>query len=237
MTKAHIISEIKRTARENGGMPLGRRRFERATGIKEADWLGKFWARWNDLVEEAGFSPHAMTEAHSDQELLQPLVDMIRELGYFPTRPEQRLRRKNDKHFPPPDCISRRWGTKGQVASKVIEYCLEQGGYNDVIEACSAVATRKNLAPNDPNRVCGQVYLLKHRNAYKIGKSTDPSRRYKDIRTQMPYETEEIHVIETDDPTGIEAYWHNRFKDKRLKGEWFKLTMADVRAFKRRRFM
>lgn len=81
----------------------------------------------------------------------------------------------------------------------------------------------------------GYVYLLKHgsRREYKIGKTNNPIRREGEIGVELPQRLEPIHVITTDDPAGIESYWHRRFAEKRLKGEWFALTPNDVRAFKK----
>jgi hypothetical protein len=40
VTKAQILAEISRTAKENGGTPLGVDRFSVEAGIKEMDWPG-----------------------------------------------------------------------------------------------------------------------------------------------------------------------------------------------------
>jgi hypothetical protein len=58
LSKNHIIAEIRRTAEEKGGRPLGRVRFQAETGIKESDLLGKYWAKWSDAVAEAGYEPN-----------------------------------------------------------------------------------------------------------------------------------------------------------------------------------
>jgi len=58
-----------------------------------------------------------------------------------------------------------------------------------------------------------------------------------ELAIQLPERITRIHVIQTDDPSGIEAYWHKRFASKRKHGEWFELDAADITAFKRRTFM
>jgi hypothetical protein len=53
-----------------------------------------------------------------------------------------------------------------------------------------------------------------------------------------PQDVRVIHTIPTDDPSGIEAYWLNRFEPKRLEGkkELFRLTAEDVAAFRSRKY-
>lgn len=240
MDKAHIINEIRRTAEANGGTPLGRERFEQETGIKESAWSGKYWTRWSNAVREAGLSPNVMNQPHPIEDLLRPLALLALELGRIPTQPEMNLKRRNDPSFPSPDSIRRRLGRKNNLAAYLLKFSNSNLAFKEVAAFClphvEQEITDSQGAP-ESDLVPGHVYLLKHGNEYKIGRSTDPTRRYKEIRVQMPLETEEVHVIETDDTVGIEAYWHNRFSGKRLNGEWFRLNVRDVSAFKKRKFM
>jgi Meiotically up-regulated gene 113 len=244
MNKDQIIAEIKRTAQQNSGVPLSIDRFRDQTGIEKKDWYGIYWAKWSDAQIEAGYIPNEFsTPAFEEEWMIARVISLIRELGHFPTKPEFMLKRQEDANFPTDTTLRKRLGKKVEMASKVSAYCHTKPEYSDVNKICSSIissnyqqsSTHSNAEIS--NTTSGHVYLLRHKEAYKIGKSIDVTRRYKEIKVQMPHRMEEIHVIETDDPSGIEAYWHKRFRDKRLEGEWFKLSTDDIKTFKRRKFM
>jgi hypothetical protein len=90
MNKKHILEEIKRTAKANDGKPLGQGRFKNETGIKKTDWYGKFWARWNDALHEAGFGPNQLQAAFGKNELLDKYARYVLELGRLPSNGDLR---------------------------------------------------------------------------------------------------------------------------------------------------
>ena len=243
MDKEYILSELKRTAAENGGPPLGIDRFREATGIRKEDWYGIHWTKWSDAQMEAGLPPNQFGEDAFDEDwMLEQIAALTRTLGHIPTKPECKMQKRKAPDFPNSFTIRRRLGKRPEMIARLEAFCAARKGWHDVVAICTAAKAglyEQEQREPEPEQMlkAGHVYMLKHDNAYKIGHSIDASRRYKEIRVQMPHTTEEVHVIETDDAVGIEAYWHNRFRDKRLGGEWFQLSAADVRAFKKRRFM
>jgi len=240
MDKEHILAEIRRTAVANGGRPLGRARFLAETGIRESDWHGRYWIRWSEAVGEAGFEPNELQGAYENEELLRQYADLIRDLGHFPVAAEVKMRARQDASFPSHNTFAR-FGRKGEIAARVFEFCVEQDGYSDVAEICAPVA--QSSADDDESKAVitepdtGFVYLMKSGRFYKIGRTNSMERRIREIGVQLPERLKLLHTISTDDPVGIERYWHQRFADKRKNGEWFELAPADVRAFRRRKFM
>jgi len=232
-TKQDILDAIRRTAKDNGGKPLGQGRFEKETGINPYGW-GKHWARFGDAQIEAGLLPNQRQGAYDDNFLIEKIVGIARKLGKFPTYREIQVERSGDNELPSKQ-VFHRLGTKEHLARRVIDYCSNNNCHDDVIHFCEAVLIEpsQKTDSNDPDIRIGEVYLFKSGRYYKIGKTIDTVRRGKELRVQLPEKSTMIHAIKTDDPSGIESYWHKRFDTKRMRGEWFDLNSSDVKAFKR----
>jgi hypothetical protein len=234
MQREDILAEMKRTAKDNGGKPLGRGRFKIVTGIGEYDW-SKYWTRYSELQSEAGFEPNRLQSAYKDDFLLEKITSLIRELGHFPTQTEMRMKRYKDSSFPDKHAFQR-FGSKDQVIVKVLEYSRGNSNYEDVAKILEPIAkTDVEITNGSKEEVrYGFVYLVKgHPGEYKIGRTNLVDRRLSELGATASIDQELIHEIKTEDPAGIEAYWHRRFQDKRMKGEWFRLNANDVKTFKR----
>lgn len=237
MTKSEILKLIVRTTEENGGTPLGVRRFERETGVRHSDWFGIHWRSWGAAVNDAGFAPNTLNQKGlSDDELLRHCCILTREIGHSPTKGDIKLKKRRDRSFPTDNVFARRFGSYPAARAAARSFAAAHDDFTDVVPLLEPLqATNEARLAEATNPVTGFIYLVRHgaRREYKIGKTFNPLRREGEIRLQLPEKLLPIHYIETDDPNGVEAYWHARFSSKRKEGEWFALTAEDVAAFKR----
>ncbi|MEZ6144864.1 MAG: hypothetical protein R3B91_05390 [Planctomycetaceae bacterium] len=100
MTREEILDEIRRLAGENEGSPPGQIRFANESGIRESEWLGRYWARWGDALIEAGYQPNLWRAGYEDEWVLEKLVHLIRQLDKFPTKNELAMHSRSKPDFP-----------------------------------------------------------------------------------------------------------------------------------------
>jgi len=235
--RQQIVAEIKRLANESGGQPPGRQAFEKATGVKMSEWYPHIWLRWGDALAEAGHAPNALQTKANEDELLEKYIALTRELRRFPVEGEIRRKARQDQSFPSHSAFSR-FGGKQKLLDTIARYCRNKSGYDDIRILCDSRENGSPPAPaamrkSEPKIATGFVYLMKSGPHYKIGRTNSVGRRGSELAIKIPVPPTTIHSIETDDPVGVEAYWHRRFSDKRGQGEWFVLSQEDVKAFKR----
>lgn len=232
MERAFIITEIQRLA--IGGVAPGRLRLESEAGIKTYHWK-KHWGRYNEAVKEAGLTPNEATSAYSEDAPLRQLTELARKNRRFPTDADLTMEAARDQDFPSAKTF-RKLGRKAELVSKLAAFC-EREQIADVLKFCSTPAVKDAPEIAEDLSRDGFVYLLKSGKHYKVGFSVHAGARERQISLQLPDPVITVHVISTDDPPGIEAYWHKRFAAKRKNGEWFDLSREDIAAFKRRKFM
>lgn len=74
----------------------------------------------------------------------------------------------------------------------------------------------------------GFVYFIRAAEVglVKIGYAADYRTRLRNIICNSPVEVELIAAIGAVNAADEEAIWHNRFRDDRVRGEWFRETPA-----------
>ena len=157
---------------------------------------------------------------------------MVKELGRVPLDGEVRLKAKKDKSFPSHSVFSR-FGGKAKLLAALREHSKDRPEILSLLPSSTVKAGTDGTVSKSRKFDVGYVYLMKSGRHFKIGRSNSVGRREWELGIKIPIPPSTIHSIETDDPPGVEAYWHRRFAGKRGEGEWFNLTADDIAAFKR----
>lgn len=107
----------------------------------------------------------------------------------------------------------------------------EMGDYNKKI---NKYIESKDSRNKNSKYTKGLVYLLKSKedNIYKIGVTTNINKRLPQIATKLPFEIKLEHKIEHNAIYKLEKFLHEKFDEKRLNGEWFRLSDNDVKYIK-----
>lgn len=235
LSKETIVRAYHDLVKKTGGKVIGEGVFKRESGVSPYYWRGGFWPSWSAFQEELGYPPNRPTTRIPDEALLRRFAELTLEKKKIPTQAELRLKRRQDPSFPD-HAAFRRWGGREQLLSKLIEFCERREQFAPGLELLTPAVSRNLDQRLESFRVKGFIYLLWSGKKYKLGRTNAVGRRLRELAIQLPEKPNLVHVIETDDPEGIENYWHHRFAEKRQGGEWFSLSREDVKAFKKRRF-
>lgn len=239
VTKDFILSEIRRLAKEKAGR-VGLKAFVAASGIPQSQILGRHWATWNEATLEAGLAAATFgSDKKPDELVVVVTANLIARLQKWPTNNELILARRRDPSFPSLN-VFRRLREQPTFLSKLLAHCASHAELEvakRVVAERMATVTSKDGIASAAASVQGYVYMMRSGRRYKIGRSNSPARRHREVRLDLPDPTSLVHSIPTDDPAGIEAYWHRRFSSMRVRDtEFFELNATDVAAFKRRKY-
>lgn len=129
------------------------------------------------------------------------------------------------------------------VVSYLLDNCASQEEINKTLnEIEQRTKDKAKVAQADSGErreeLDGFIYVLSTgQGEYKIGLTTKkPTKRLKQIKPKLPYDLEIILVYESRDVYKDEKYYHTKFEEKRLNGEWFGLNKDDIENLKNNGF-
>jgi hypothetical protein len=93
---------------------------------------------------------------------------------------------------------------------------------------------KSNIAKKEDNSLCG-VYLIQADNGLtKIGCTKNIINRFSVLKTSSPCDLKIIGFVNSTSQYDLEREIHNYFSDRRVKGEWFDLSEAELMALDER---
>lgn len=73
------------------------------------------------------------------------------------------------------------------------------------------------------------LYIIKCQDYHKIGIANDVESRLSQLATGNPYRLDVVVTYEFENAEVVEKAIHQRYKDKRKRGEWFELSYDDLK--------
>jgi hypothetical protein len=179
-----ILSEIKRIAKANGGQPPGAQVFQNETSIRKHEWIGKYWARWGDALNEAGYPANVFQQKLELSSIFPKFALAIRHYMREPTSAEFEMMRNLDKDFPSYKSVVAQFKSKSEMMRTFKEWAATTEGFIDCVKMLPEYLQKQPSGHNAPKE--GHVYLIKSGSFYKIGRGDELEKRVKQIRTALP---------------------------------------------------
>lgn len=85
---------------------------------------------------------------------------------------------------------------------------------------------------NSLESTTGYVYLVAGGGYHKIGKSKNWKSRIRYFNGFLPFFVTPVCIMHTHCMSRLENELHRKYKHRRIKGEWFRLTPEDVQEIK-----
>ena len=136
MDKRNILEEIRRTTEDNHGEPLGVARFLSRPVSGKRTGTASFGRGEATPCERPDMSQSNSTRQSTTGRLSRNLFPSCANWGDFQVRGELKIKAHTDKQFPTHNVFAR-LGSKQQLAKKILSYCTERTGYDDMAGLCA----------------------------------------------------------------------------------------------------
>src|SRR5205085_1814587 len=139
---------------------------------------------------QAGLQTRAFAQPRLEHDsVVPPIANLVSRLGRWPTEAELRLAKRSDPGVPAVKVV-RRLEADADFMASLREHCARTPALVHV-EGIIADRHRKHRAAAIPAvATAGYVYMMRSGKRYKIGRTSSPTRRHREVRLDLPERTD-----------------------------------------------